>query len=557
MTITDQTTTTPVIRTAVLELVDQADRVARQLPATFITYGTIARVSDDGRLVYNETWAAGSLRYEPGRRYPVYGGHVNTPNGPQRGPLIGRATVTAEDDAGLHGLVELANTAAGNEYDELANMLGADLSIEADVLNPDDVAGGVARTATEFGGDLTGVAMILLPHHGAVPGAGVAATRSQPTGETKMPEPITPTPAATPPGDQSVETIGRAEVVDILRTEIARIRLPQLAEQQHPLAVFRTLGEFADASWSSPRVAGDPWERTELQIQVARAFADQITTNNPGVMAPGWLTEVFGIVDQTRHLVSAIGTRPLPAQGLEVDWPYFDGDLAALVAEQVTEKTQVLSVRVDLKKGQAPIKTYAGGSDISYQLIRRSTPSYRDAYLRIMSAAYALRTESAASIGLQAVSATAAAGWVLYNPATADPDLALFKGALFAASVVVEAATGQPADVVLASTAQFVRLGGLVVNDANPVQNTTGTGNAAGLTIRVSGLEVVHARYLTGDTIIVTNRQAVSWAEDGPMTISAPDIQKLGEDVAVWGMGALTATAPSGVVLLAPVDPVP
>lgn len=551
-------TTKPIhiVRSAELVAVAPADRVARTLPARLLTFGTVARVSDDGRTTYNETWQAGSLRYEPGQRVPVYGGHVVTTHGVQRGPLIGRATVTGEDDAGVNAVIELANTPAGNEHDELANMLGADVSIEADLTNPDDVSAGVVRTATDYAGQLTGVAMILLPNHGAVPGAGIAATRSQHTGET-MPEPISPIPTpATPTTD--AEAVGRAEITEILRTEIARIRLPQLAEAAHPLAVFRSLHELADATWSSSaRSVGDPWERTELQVQIARAFADQITANNPGVMAPGWLTEVFGIVEHTRRLITAIGTRPLPAQGLEIDWPYFDGDLSALVAEQVTEKTQIQSVRVDLKKGQATIKTYAGGSDISYQLIRRSTPSYRDAYLRIMNAAYALRTELAASTALQAMANTAAAGWVAYNPATPDPDMAILKAALFAASVVVESATGSPADVVLASTAQFVRMGGIVVNDANPVQNTTGTGNAAQLRLNVSGLPIEHARYLTGDTIIVTNRSAVAWSEDGPMTLAAPDVQKLGEDVAVWGMGALEITAPAGVVLLAAADPAP
>ena len=46
----------------------------------------------------------------------------------------------------------------------------------------------------------------------------------------------------------------------------------------------------------------------------------------------------------------------------------------ALVGEQTVEKADVTSVKVSFKKASVPIKTYAGGSDISWQLIRRSQP---------------------------------------------------------------------------------------------------------------------------------------------------------------------------------------
>jgi hypothetical protein len=43
--------------------------------------------------------------------------------------------------------------------------------------------------------------------------------------------------------------------------------------------------------------------------------------------------------------------------------------------------------------------------------------------------------------------------------------------------------------------------------------------------------------------------------EDGPFVVAAPVVPKLGEDVAIWGMGAFAAFIPKGIVLLSNVLP--
>jgi hypothetical protein len=48
----------------------------------------------------------------------------------------------------------------------------------------------------------------------------------------------------------------------------------------------------------------------------------------------------------------------------------------------------------------------------------------------------------------------------------------------------------------------------------------------------------------------VSNGQACAWMEEGPFVVAAPVIPKLGEDVAIWGMGAFAAFIPAGIVLL-------
>jgi hypothetical protein len=49
----------------------------------------------------------------------------------------------------------------------------------------------------------------------------------------------------------------------------------------------------------------------------------------------------------------------------------------------------------------------------------------------------------------------------------------------------------------------------------------------------------------------VSNSEAASWYEDGPFSVAAEDVEKLGQNVAVWGLGAFGIHLPMGIVELA------
>jgi hypothetical protein len=299
-----------------------------------------------------------------------------------------------------------------------------------------------------------------------------------------------------------------------------------------PLGRFLTFGDYLDASY------GDP--------VLARALADQITTENPGVVPPSWVSTIAGIGTFSRPAVTALGgARSLGASGMELDWPYLDPalDLDTIVAAQLAEKSEIASVKVKILKGSSPITTAAGGSDVSYQLIRRSSPAYREAYVRILTLAYNRFTEARFEAALEA-GATGSA--VL----AAGADANAVRAFLFEASAKVNAATGSPATVDLVAPDEFVRIGGL--RDLAPsmygTSNISGTADAASLRISVNGLPVIEAPFLTAGTHLVTNGEAAGFHEDGPFPISAEDVAKLGQNVAVWGMFADAIAIPAGIV---------
>jgi hypothetical protein len=236
--------------------------------------------------------------------------------------------------------------------------------------------------------------------------------------------------------------------------------------------------------------------------------------------------------------------------GLDIYWPYYNGDLTTLVGEQVAQKTDIVSVKVSFLRGQATLKTYAGGSDVSYQLQRRSSPSYLEAYNRLLQTSYALITEMTFDAALVA----GAGATVVYDPAGADADGAVLKAALFSASAKVKKATGRPADAVLAAPDVFAALGGKAWLQAPQygTQNVPGTTSAATLRVNVSGLEVVEAPGMPAGEMVISNSDAARWYEDGPFLVSAEDVAKLGTDAAIWGMGITGITVPLGVVKTSP-----
>ena len=533
-------------------LVDEAGSLHGRL----VPWDTPAEVRDEAGQPYTESFAAGGLQPPAGQIIPVYAGHRATPRGIERGPLVGRVDDVEARLDGLYGRVVLADVPAATELRALARTVGATFSVEfTDTAPPAEV---MVRTNAV----LEGLAVLTLPHRGAYAEAVVTEVRAAPTDPDPDEDDDEEEGQGDGPGPGEGDLDGglveggpppaaRAAI----RREVARIMGRGMARPMaHPLARYAGPFEFYEAARASssdelPLLFRDAYLAHRDRVSMARAFVDQVTTDNAALVQPGWLNEIFGILDTGRPVINAIGTRPLPPNGMEVDWPYFDGDLHALVGEQTAEKGDVLSVKVSFKKASTPIKTYAGGSDISWQLIRRSQPAYRDAYLRILNLAYGVVTDNVVGDLLPAVPGHQT---VTYDVAAADPDGAALKAAIFEASSKVQVATGSPATWVLAATDVFLAFGGMPSMVASPygTQNVPGTATASTLDVNISGLKVTHAPDLAAGTAIVSNSQACAWMEDGPFVVAAPVIPKLGEDVAVWGMGAFAAFIPAGIVLL-------
>ena len=524
--------------------VDRADDDAMTLEVCLIPWGEVARVTDDGRTFYDESWTPGSLT--PAELVTVFDGHRPTPAGVTRGELIGRATSIDSRDAGLFAVLELAGTARGRDTYALARTLGqVQVSIEADV--PPAEGDQVVRSA-DAPGILTGVAICWPPASGAFAGA-IGAARSSPDD----PEPDDDGDDDAPAPDPEVS---RAQVAELVRTEVARMSTGRPSSANlSPLARFGSFDELHAAARSAGRDEAQVLSRHFADAYAAhriaaRALLDQVTTANPGIVPPAWLSEVFGIVDRGRPSITALGGPRSPGDsGMDVHWPYYDGDLTTIVAAQSAEKADINSVLVSFKRGTSTLATYAGGSDVSYQLQRRSSPGYMALYDRILQIAYGITTEN---VFVDALTAGAGHTLVLAPLTAAPPEIKAF---LFGASSHVRTVTGAPASAVLVASDVFQAWGALdnLFPQAYGTQNVSGTAQASNLTISISGMSITEAPMAAPGTVLVTNEQAAAWLEEGPFLATAEDVSKLGTNVAIWGMGTTGLFLPAGITKAAAV----
>ena len=331
-----------------------------------------------------------------------------------------------------------------------------------------------------------------------------------------------------------VADIQAREAIDELRREVASVA--HVAEPVHPLAQFRSYGEYSKAV---------------LEGFESRALFDQVTGDNPGVLPPVWLQQVRGIIDLGRPVITGVGgPQSAGTTGLDINWPYFDGDLTTIVEAQANEKDEVNSVQISIEKGTASLGTYGAGSDISYQLLQRSQPSYLDAHNRIMAASYSTVTDRKFTSDIW----NQGSSTVTYD-LSADTTGAVFRAAVFEASMECEDATGVPATIVYASTALMIEIGGWESFYPAPysVMNVSGVATASTLQVNVSGLRVVRAKWLDGAAArhaIVTNGEAARWIEDGPRLASAENVGQIGRDIAIYGYGVTAAYLPAGIVRL-------
>lgn len=325
-----------------------------------------------------------------------------------------------------------------------------------------------------------------------------------------------------------------SEKVDALPT-VAQLS-EQVAEHlgldnapSHPLAPFANATEFY-AEFMAAQDKGDT-DKVDA-LQAAFAVPDQITSDNPGLTPPQWRTDIKKRIDRRTPAMRSFGTAGLPSTGMEVNWPYLDPtlDIDAIVTQQASEKTALSGVKVKVLKDSATIKTAGAISDISYQLLMRSSPSYLAVHNEILLAAWSRYLEAKFTAQLLAKGTD--------NAVAAPTTAAALRKRLFELSAKVEDATGTPADTVLVSPTLWTTYGGLAElhNPKYGTQNAAGTSSASTLQIDVNGLSITRAPFLTGSTLVVAASDAANASNSGARVASAEDVRKLGRDVAVWGM---------------------
>jgi len=534
----------------------------------YVTGGTVAvrdgKTDQDGRTIEGYAYRWGDLTptggtpeypglaegFERGAFAPALAERSERPypfldrHGKDGGRVVGSVSF-AEDDIGLRYQGRLLDTVAAREYAETvpAGNDGVSLEFVLSSLKSKRTRDRIMHTAV---GRIAALAGAYYP---AYQSSSVALRSMEGNVEPEIIEPQTAPPAEpatiapVPLSRDSVWQLASEAAGEVVRGMAERGAL--VTSIQDPLAGYATLGELYAAAAQTPK--GDELRNYAGRLIASRALDNVVFTAgaNAGLARGNLVTErIAGIVNNGRPAITAFGgPRPVgDIAGLTLYWPYFDGTLTDFVGAQSAEKAEVTSGTMDIKLASEALVTYAGAADISYQVLRYGQPSALDAFAQIMLAAWAAVTDAAAVTELESGSAT-----LDFAEALASHDLAEFIGNLVDASVTIQNATGQPAEFALLSStafAQYAKAAAAASTQTVVSPNFT----IAGLDLGVGGIRLILDANVTAGKVIISNRQAGAWFEDGPFQAAAEDVAHLGRDVAYWSTGAFARFIPAAII---------
>jgi HK97 family phage prohead protease len=475
------------------------------------------------------------------RPWPLLDQHFGKPVGSIR---------FAEDDVGLRYEGRLLDTPTAREY--AASVPAGNDGVSLEFIKRGLVSRRTAKAIIHSKVPL--IAALAGTYAGAYAGATVAlrqdgghmdtestTVETQETATTEAPTQIVAGPV--PMTRDQVFALASDAATEVMRGFAERGGLS--APAIDPLAGYASIGELYLEASKKPH--GDPLRAYAARALARRALDNSVFTSgaNAGLASGNLVTEdIKGIVNRGRPAITAFGgPRPIgDVAGLSLEWPYFDGTLTDFVGAQSAEKAEITSASMDIKVASEALVTYAGGSDLSYQLIRRGRPSALDAFAQIILAAWAAVTDAAFVTELETGTAT-----IDFAEALSAHDLTEFIANLIDGSLTVEAASGAPAEFALMSTTAFAQYAKLAAAaSTQTVISPDFTIN--GLNLNIGGIRLIHVPSVTAGKVIISNRLAAGWYEDGPFQASADDVTRLGRDVAYWSMGAGARFIPAAIL---------
>ena len=293
--------------------------------------------------------------------------------------------------------------------------------------------------------------------------------------------------------------------------------------------VYRTFAEYARDQLivrydQIAQRAGGGTARAAAEQRIARAVANTISTDVPGLLPPQYLTTIFDVIDKSRPIVETARRVALTSGMLR----YPDITQKPIVGKQVAEKTEAPSQKLTVAFVDVPADTYVGAGDISWQVINWSTPDALALFFDLMAEQYARQTETATGSILAALATGA--------PPASD-DLEGWSAAIAGAAGQIYSVSHRRPNVIYADVASAYHLLGLVSN-ASPVFLATGQANLSSGTVgSLGGLALVASPGLAAGNVIVGDSPALLAAETAgaPVELRAVEPALGGMEVGIIG----------------------
>jgi len=281
--------------------------------------------------------------------------------------IIGVVTEMEESDEGLLIRAKISETVLGNETLNLVKD-GAIRSFSVGFIPVTDEKKD--KTIIRKKVDLKEVSLVAFP---AYDKAEVLSVREETNQEEISMEKETPdyTSAINEVRNHAEELERRLDVI-----------ATSAAAPTDPTSQFRSFG-----SWVKAVAAGN-----EDAVALHRTFTGADSADS--IMKNAWVSDTVRILNAGRPTYSVFSTGALPADGMNVEYPKVNTNTLA-VAEQAAEGDALAYGKLTLTSQTAPIKTYGGYTDMSRQVVERSSINYVDTAFRAMVAKYAAQTNAA------------------------------------------------------------------------------------------------------------------------------------------------------------------
>ncbi len=356
----------------------------------------------------------------------------------------------------------------------------------------------------------------------------------------------------------------REEVKEEIMTENKDYSADIAEVRNHAEELERRLDVLATTSASTPattqfRSFGDWVKAVAAGNDDAIALHRTFTGADSGdtVMKNAWVSDTVRILNAGRPTFNVLSSAALPADGMNVEYPKVNTNTLA-VAEQEAEGDVLSYGKLTLTSATAPIKTYGGYTDMSRQVVERSSIAYVDTAFRAMVAKYAAATNAAA----RAAVITASADFNTATVAAWDADEVI--GALAKAAADVNNNAGYALEVILVSSDVFQALakvvdgaGRPILSNAGATVNTFGSINPVGLTGTILGLPIVMDPSLAAGSFYVGNSAALTTYESAgaPFRLNDEEITSLTNSFSVYGYLGIAAPEPKAMTIVAnPLD---
>jgi HK97 family phage major capsid protein len=279
-------------------------------------------------------------------------------------------------------------------------------------------------------------------------------------------------------------------------------------------------------------------ERLEV---FTRAAAHQKTSDNLGVVPDPIIGNVLNFIDAARPIVGLLGPQPLPSATFYRPKVTQHTSVAAQgsAGAAADEKAELVSQKMTISRLTGTAITYGGYVNVSRQDIDFSSPQVLDIVVNDLAAQYAIQTEAAVGVAINAstnnIELTTASGG---TPTAAELLAALWTGV----ANIYTATKGQGRPVLLVQPAKLANWGSLFA-PVNP-QNAQSLGFSAvdfgqGIIGNVSGIPVVCSTGLssalstTFGLLISTAAVEVYETRVGQLQVTEPSV--LGVQVAYAG----------------------